>query len=66
MEVKRVVRYFKKKNDFALKSMFVDFSNFENLNFQKKLIYFELKFPVVGSKFLLEISVKNPDQMVSL
>ena len=41
-------------------SIFVDLSKFENLIFPKKLFDFESKFPFVGYKFSLEISVENP------
>ena len=41
---------------------FVDLSNFENFVFPKNLFEFESKFPLVGSKLLIEISVKNPDR----
>ena len=60
MEVSMVVGFFKKNFFFHLGSKVVDLSDFENLNFPKKLFDFESKFPFVGSKFLLEISVENP------
>ena len=55
-----VVSFFKKQCFFHLGSKFVDLSDFENLNFPKKLFDFDSKFPFVGSKFLFEICVENP------